>query len=108
MIPVFVEGEGASGGLAQTGPSARPPQPSPTDGANTSRGGSWAAQPPFAPPLVLRHLVREAARVLRVYRVGIWCFEEVGSLVRLVTQNSRREGPIRENQLYPKRLASAF
>ena len=108
MSPVFVEGAGAGQGSisGDVGPNVPPPPfNDPTTLGNKSLA---AARPAFAPHLLLRHLARESARALRVSRVGIWRFENEGSLVRLVTRYNRSEGSIQEDEVYPEHLAPAF
>ena len=108
VSPVFVEGVGASGSLQPTGTQPESGRRAAGDSTSAPEPEVSSARPSIGLHLSIRRAAREAAKALRVSRVGIWRFEEPGSLLRLVTRYNRSEGSVQEDQLHPKRLASAF
>ncbi len=106
--PVFVEGLGGGGLLERPSPDPRAAARSPT---GARRIGTAAKASPIAgadPSLLLRHLAREAARALRVSRVGIWQFDSGTGGVRCLVRFDRGEGSLLEDRLFSQELAAGF
>ena len=107
--PVFVEGLGGGGLLERPSPDPRAAARSPT---GARRIGTAAKASPIAgadPSLLLRHLAREAARALRVSRVGIWQFDSgTGGVADALVRFDRGEGSLLEDRLFSQELAAGF